>query len=342
MGAMGWTRWRGGRRRALALALVASVCASDVGAEEGARSGRDESTVGASPAGEAGFLDTPPFPGLDVTGAFRADVGTLYAPEARVGRAHVSLVRPQLGMRLDGPLTERLVVRVAVRTGANRYRFRGRPTNTSSLLDDLDLYAARISLEGSYLLEIAPWFADDEVWSLLGSISARSRWEDGDFGAGVSGTAAIGFGYAIPDRLRVGLGVSLRTSLEEGDLEPGPFVSIRWDVTDRFTVRTHDFGLRLEYDLTPALELHLTGSRTNDGFELKRRAGVPDDLSFRDRYLRFAGGADWTLANWLRLDFAVGATAERRLRVSGEDLGTLVSERVDPSLFFDVRIEVRL
>jgi len=336
---MGWKRGLG-----LALALAASLGAGGALAAERPVEERrvDEDVIGSSPAGESGFLDTPPFPGADITGAFRGDVGTLYAPGARAGSAHVSLVRPQLGLRVDGPLTERWVTRIALRTSASRYRFDGDPKGAPTLLDDLDLYAARISLESSYRLDVAPRFADDEVWSLLGSISGRSRWEDGDFGSGIGGTAAIGVGYDVPDRLRIGLGLTLGSSLEEGGIEPGPFVSIRWDVTDRFTVRTHDLGLRLEYDVTPVLELNLTGARTNDGFQLTGRAGVPDDLSFRDRFLRFSGGVDWQLANWLRLDFAVGVTAERRLRVSGDDFGTLVSQRVDPSIFGELRLELRL
>jgi hypothetical protein len=323
--------------------LLALACATATAAEP-TRTEREDTDVVRSPASDAGFLDTPPFPELEVTDVVRGYVRTFVAPEARVGSGHVTLVRPQVGMRLAWPLNDRVGIRISGRVSSSRYRFRGGPTGVSPLLDDaVDLYAARFALEGSYrLAEAGPWFADEEVWSVLGSLSGGSRWEDGDFDSGLGVSGALGMGYQIPDRFRIGLGLTLRTSLEEGGLDPGPFVSMRWDVSERFTVRTEGLGLRLEYDVVPALELQVTGARASDGFRLHDRFGLRDDLTFRDRYLRFSGGFEWDLAKWLRLNLEAGYTAERRLRVQGDDLGTLVSKRVDPSLFFDIGIEVRL
>lgn len=327
-------------------AILVALLALATGAAAAEEHRRSESLDGAvverRPAREWGFLDTPPFPGMEITDAFRIDLGTLVAPEARVGSGRLTLVRPQLGLRADWPATDRLVLRVSGQLATSHYRFDGDPRRPF-LGEDLDLYAARLAFEGAFhVTEAGPWFADDEIWSVLGSLSGDSRWEDDAFASGLGASGALGVGYELPDRLRIGLGVSLQTSLEEGGVDPGPFVSLRWNVTERFTVRTRDLGLRLEYDLTPALQVHVSGARESDGFRLRGRQAVPDDLTFRDRYLRFGAGVDYELANWLRLDLEIGSTAERRLRVRGDDLGTLSSRRVEPSLYLDVRFEVRL
>ncbi len=264
-------------------------------------------------------------------------------PEARIGSAHVTLLRPQFGLRVSLPVTDRVGIRVSTRVSTSRYRLRGGPTTVSRFLDDaLDLHAARLALEGSYWLkDVGPFWADEEIWSVLGSISGGSRWEDGDFDSGLGATGTLGFGYEVPDLFRVGLGVSATSSLEEGGLDFSPFVSLRWYVTERFTIRSQGLGARLEYDLTPVIELHATAGRVNDGFRLQDRFGLNDDLTFRDRYLRFSGGFEWDLANWLKFNVEGGYTAERRLRVQGDDLGTIASKRVAPSFFVDLALDVR-
>lgn len=305
---------------------------------------REETDVVLSPASDAGFLDTPPFPGMDITNAVRANVDSLVIPEARIGDAHVTLLRPQFGLRVSLPMSDRIGLRVSGRVSTSRYRFRSAPTPLSPLIDDaLDLHAARIAVEGSYWLEdVGPFWAEEELWSVLGTIAGGSRWEDGDFESGLGATGALGFGYEVPDVFRVALGASVTSSLEEGGLDFGPFVSLRWDLTDRLHLRSQGLGVQLEYELTPVIELQVTGARVNDGFRLQNRTGIQDDLTFRDRYFRFGGGFEWDLANWLRLTLEAGYTAERRLRVQGDDLGTIAAKRVDPSFFFDVGFEVRL
>jgi hypothetical protein len=135
--------------------------------------------------------------------------------------------------------------------------------------------------------------------------------------------------------------VSLQTSLDKADLDPGPFFSLRWRPIDRLTVRTRELGLQVEFDLTPSCEIYLTGFRSSDSYRLRDRIRPLGDMSFRDRQVRVGVGFDWALASWLSLDLEAGAIVDRRLKVKEEDLGTLLSRRVDPSAYFEVRFEVR-
>lgn len=359
------------RGLALSIALVALLggasAAAGGEAPEASAPRQDRSTTTGNVAGDSTFLSEPPFPGMEISDAFRIQLETFAAPDASLDEGHVTLVRPEVGGRATWPASERLMLRVSGALANSRYRFRGDPWIPAvdhGLGDELNLYAGRIALEGAWLLEGAgPWIADEEIWSVLGTLYGGSRWEDGAFGPGLGAGGALGVGYEIPDRLHLALGVSLRTSIEEGGLDPGPLVSLRWDVTDRLTLRNRELGLQLEVDVTPAFELYVAGFRTSDRFRLKDRGGtladlgfegpVPGtgldasqvslgDLTFRDRQVRVGAGFDWVLANWLHFELEIGGIAHRRLRLSDGDLGTLASRSVEASVYFDVRFEVRL
>ena len=358
-GARGPARRTSGVSRIAAAALAswlgaAATMTSAADAEgEAKRRRREPSTAEGNVAGESSLLDALPFPGLDIAEALRIQAETFAAPDASVGSGHVSVVRPELGLRATWPASDRLVLRIQTRVAQSRYRFHGDVWGPTLALPfgtfdadqlvgtHLDLYAARLALEGAYRFsDDTHWFADDEQWAVLGAASIGSRWEDGAFDSGLAAGGDLGLGYEIP-KLRVALGVSLRTSLDKAELDVDPFLSVRWRPIERVTVRTRELGLQVEVELTPSFEVYLAGFRSSDSFQLRDRIRPLGDLTFRDRQVRLGVGLDWSLTDWLRLDLEVGAIVDRHLRVREEDLGTLLSRRADPSAYFEVRFEVR-
>jgi hypothetical protein len=176
----------------------------------------------------------------------------------------------------------------------------------------------------------------------VGVANVGSRWEDSDFHSGASAGFAVGVGYEIPDVLRIAVGVSLQTPLNRADFDASPFVAVRWRPVDRVTVRSRELGVQIEFDVSPQLESFVTGFRSSDRFRLSNRLGVLDDLSFRDRYVRLGAGFNWKIESWLRLGLEGGALVDRSLRVSDQDLGTLLSRRPDTSGYFTLRFELRI
>jgi hypothetical protein len=316
----------------------------------------EPTTVEGNVAGESPLLDTPLSPALDIGSAFRIQANTFAAPDAAAGSGHVSLTRPELGVRATWPVSDRLVLRIVTRVAESRYRFHGDvwggavahpfgpfPDADQLIGDRLDLHAARIAFEGAHRLgNDTHWFADGEQWAALGAVTIGSRWEDGAFRSGLSAGGALGFGYEIPKLLRVALGVSLATPLDQGEIDASPFFSLRWRPLDRVTLRTRELGLQAEFALTRSFEIYLTGFRSSDRFRLRDRFRPLGDLIFRDRHLRFGAGLEWSLVDWLRVDLEAGALTDRQLRVREDDRGTLLSRRPDASAYFEVRFEVRL
>ncbi len=333
---------------------AAAMAASAEEPKEKPKRQPDRSTVQGSVVGESTFLDAPPFPGLDITNVVRIQLETFTAPDASMGSGHVTVVRPEVGLRATWPVNDRAVLRIATRLAEARYRFRGdawartvalpsgQNLDADEVIGDLDLHAARLALEGAYhLSDKTNWLANGERWSAVGTAYIGSRWEDSDFDSGLDAAGGLGIGYEIPERLRLALGVVVHSPLDDADFDVGPLVSLRWRPVDRITVRTRELGLQVEYALTPAFEIHLNGFRSSNGYRLNDR-DLLGDLSFRDRYIRSGVGIDWSLANWLNLELEAGAVAERILRVRDEDGGTLFSRRADPSAYFEIRFNLRM
>jgi hypothetical protein len=346
----------------MAAAVLASwLCgaASIASAGEPARAAepaRDDPSIEESHEPSQSTLFDAPFPDLDITEAVRVHARTLFAPDASIGSGRVSLVRPELSLRATAPANDRLVLRLTVRATENNYALSGDawggpvllPSGASIDADrlvghNLDLHAARMAFEGAYRLsEHTGWIADREQWGVVGALSIGSRWEDGAFRSGLVGVGAIGFGYEIPDVLRLALGVSLQSPLDHGALDANPFFSLRWRPTERVTVRSRELGLQVAFRPDSMFEVYVTGFRSSDRFRLRDRIDPLGDMSFRDRQVRLGAGFDCRLANWLRMGVEAGALTDRSLRITEEDLGTLVSRRVDPSAYVELRMEVRM
>jgi hypothetical protein len=352
--------WRASRMATAAFAacLCAASIASAADAEPKPKPPRDEepTTGEGNVVGESTRLGEIPFAELDISDAFRTHAENFYAPDASIGSGHVSLVRPELGLRITAPVNERLVLRLATRVAESRYRFRGDvwggpvvltvgtvPDADLLIGDHLDLHSARVAFEGAYrLTDETSWFAPVEQWGILAAANIGSRWEDSEFESGLTTGGALGVGYEIPETLRLAAGVSLQTPLDEGDLDVDPFVALRWRPTDWLTVRSRELGAQVEFELMPTLEAYIAGFRSSDRFRLRDRFDPLGDLMFRDRHLRFGAGVDWSCVHWLRIGLEAGALTNRRLRVQEEDRGTLISRRAETSAYFEIRFELRL
>jgi hypothetical protein len=329
-------------------ALAAADPAGPLDAEA-ARAGEsvaDEAEAGESVADDSTHLDTPPFPGRRHRDALRLNLDSRFLPGADLGPGHTTLYRPELRGRVTLPVSDRAVLRVSGRVRISRYEFSGDPFRFGGVSltgDSLNLYETRLAVQGAYRLnaEHRSLLHEGEVWSLLGSAFAASEFESGSFDDGLSGGGALALGYQLDGTLRVAAGLSLGTSIDGGGLDLGPTGSFRWNITEDLTLRDHGFGVQLEYRLTPNIELFASGYRTTDEYRLRDVSGAPDELTFRDRQVLVGAGFEWKLSRRLRLNLEAGAVSWRKVRVHSDDLGTLVSQRGDPSPYLELRVEVR-
>lgn len=295
---------------------------------------------------DATKVEDPVFPGHRQKSPFRFQLESRFVPDQQMGSGHTSLYRPEASARMAIPISERAVALVRAEAGVNYYTFRGADAfvyNGRSLIDEpLTLYRTQLGVEGAYRLndEAAFWLREGEIWSLFGGVSGRAAFQSGTFDDGLSGTFGLLLGYEIENKLRIGLGVGFSTSIEDGNLDPGPLATLRWNVTENLILRDRGLGLQLEYRLNPELELFATGFRASDQFTLQNTQGL-DDLTLRDRQVLVGAGFEWRTGPRLLVNTELGAVVWRRLRVHSDDLGTLDSQRGDVTPYVEVRFELR-
>lgn len=298
---------------------------------------------------DATHLEALEFPGDRVRDAFRVHFQSRFVPDAGIDDAHTSLYRPELRTRITVPLSPRSVVRVTALGGMGRYDLRG---SDPFFGDSLDVYETRLSVQGAYLLNdegFHLWQAD-ERWSLMSGLRIGSDFESGAFDEGMYGATGLGLGLELPGALQVALGVSVEANAL-GGLGFGPVGFLRWDVTEDVTLRNRGAGVQLEYDWSSDLEVFVTGFRSTDSYALEESfcpvgtcpPTTPplDDLVLQDRMVLTGVGFEWKASPEVRINAELGAVAWRKLRVHSDDLGTIVSRRGDPALYFEIRFEVR-
>jgi len=294
-------------------------------------------------------LETPVFPSATpyrIRDAFRLRLESRFLPSAGFDGFDADLYQPSLRFRATAPLSKRAVLQLTARFSASLYDFDGRTSffgvaaGPSDPFDDF--FRASLSLQGGFRINEKRWlFVEKEMWSILARAVGGSSWEEGAFGEGLVGAGSLALGYEIDDLIRVAVGVNISSRIDRSGVKLGPVVDLRWNVTDRFTVRNRGRGLQLEYALTPKLEFFTAGFFDGDRFRLDSRPGLPDDLTFRDESVQAGAGFEWKISKHFRLNFEAGAVAWRRLRVKSRSLGDLSKETGDPSAYVDVRFEMR-
>lgn len=300
-----------------------------------------------SVADDSTHLEALAFPEPRVRDGLRVNFQSQFFPDANIGAGHSSLYQPDLRVRMNVPVSRRAIVRLSARGGMSSYQFRGGPIlqngGVDLVGDSLDLYRTRISAQGAVRLneDGTSWIVENETWALLATIGADASWESGAFDEALRVGSGLAIGYEIDNKLRLALGAIVGVSPDSGDVEVGPLATIRWNVTDRLTLRDRSLGLQLEYRWNPRLELFVSGFRTSDSYRLDEISAFGDELSLRDRQVLVGGGFEWELNRYVRLNAEAGIVAQRKLKVSDDDLGTLASESADPGAYFDVRIEIR-
>jgi len=292
-------------------------------------------------------LDTPVFPtGYRIGDAFRIRLQTRFLPAANFDDFDVDLYEPSLRVQATLPLSKRVVLQLTGRFGAAIYDVDGTSdflgTGRPSAYPFDDFLGSSLALQAAGLLNRdGHLFVEGEKWSILANVFGRSEWEIGSFTEGLRGGGTLALGYEIEKLIRIAVGVGLQSSDDGGGLGVDPALTLRWNVTDRITLRNRGRGLQVEYRLNRELEIFAAGFVESTKARLGRRAGLPNDLSFRDQAVQAGLGFEWKMSQYLRMNAEAGVVAKRTLRVKSRELGTLWKEHGDPSAYLEFRLELR-
>jgi hypothetical protein len=116
--------------------------------------------------------------------------------------------------------------------------------------------------------------ANDDWWWF---VDGRATWsgEDGDnLGDGFTGRGTLGATYILSDTLTIGLGVAVRSRLED-DAVVYPLPIINWKINDRWTLATADNGLRVSFAALDELTLFAAAGWESREFRLSDSGPIP-------------------------------------------------------------------
>jgi len=290
-------------------------------------------------------VNQPLFPVTELPDRVRFWVGSHFVPPADFGGVDLSLALPELRIRAYVPLGGAATVQLTGEFRTSLYHTAGSLPLFSECRgcpSPGTLYSTTIGAQGGYPLnDKKVLFRAGEHWALLGALYVRARYEPGAFGDSVTPGLTFGVGYQLPLYLRVAIALQVERALDGDGVKLGPSGQIRWDLLPNWQVQTRGYGLQLEYQPVPRLEMFVTGYRSSDSFRLDDRSSLGPGLTFRDRSVLVGGGAAVRVLRQLRARLEAGAAIDRSVSVSNRDDGKLDSTNGDVAPYLSFRVELR-
>jgi hypothetical protein len=178
---------------------------------------------------------------------------------------------------------------------------------------------------------------DRTTWFVLGSVGLAA--EDGaDLSESLVYTGAGGFTTQASDSLRWGVGVLVRSRIED-DVLVIPIPQIRWDISDRWTLESIRAGARLGYEHSDSLTYGLQAEYVSRSFRLDEDGPIPDGAA-TDRGVPASFFAEYKPTPAVTFVANLGASVYSNIELFDDDGNDLADDDLDPAVFlsFSARI----
>jgi hypothetical protein len=267
---------------------------------------------------------------------------------ADFGPADASEFRSRLAIRSGAPLGESLALRLTVSGHASFFDYSGNEVGLEQELGGIDLferlYGVQFGLGGVYRLPYQwTFFGVTPSWSLFTEGRASLDWENGaSLSDAVKGSGAVGVGFEIDPALELALGVDVGSTIDDDGVSISPVFGFRWRFCERMRLESRGTGLRFAYELTPALELYLSGSYESDRFRLDDGEPPLTDLTLRKREAPVLVALRWAPTPHWRLAVGAGSMVHQEWKVeTDDDDGPSSTVKAGPSALTWLRVEYR-
>lgn len=176
------------------------------------------------------------------------------------------------------------------------------------------------------------------AWYLGADITASGEY-GADFGDSLTYGGIGGVRYAFSDSFTAGLGVFVRSRLEDDALFIPAFAFL-WNISDQWSLSSQNgLTLKLSYKATEALNLFLEGGYESREFRLDDEGIAPDGIG-KDRRVPIALGAQYRFSPAVSLTGKAGAYAWQRYRLDDEEGAKIAEYEADPAAFFTLELRV--
>ncbi len=256
--------------------------------------------------------------------AFDADLDT--------GPGELSLSRLRLDLSAGFDLAERRTLVVGIEAEETWYDF----TNATSLDASGDPFdnATNVDLFARYSAPLN----DNTTWFGVATIGFAAE-SGADFSDSLIYGGALGFSYRQSETFSWGLGVAVRTRLEDDALII-PLPQIRAKLSERWTLASERAGLRLEYAASDALAYGLTAQYDSRTFRLDDGGPIPSGVA-TDRRVPVAFFARYSPDRNIDLTAQIGASLFTNIELFDANGNDLTDDDADTALFAGLSARIR-
>lgn len=179
-------------------------------------------------------------------------------------------------------------------------------------------------------------------WSYLFAGGIISSGEDGaDFGDTLDFLGTAGFRYQYNDRLSLGLGVLVRTQLEDDALVI-PVPQIRYQISDKWVLETERAGLELRYEANEQITYGLAGEYLSSTFRLNdMHAALVSEGVATHRRVPVSVFADFAPSEQIQIRARVGTSLAGNIEFLDASGNDITDQDIDPAIFGSLNVSFR-
>ncbi len=192
-----------------------------------------------------------------------------------------------------------------------------------------------LSLTGIYsnrFNESTGWFVGGGVLSAFES--------DADFGDSLDWLVTAGFTHTVSDKLEVGIGVAVRSRLDD-DVLVVPVPRIRYTIDEHWSLESQRVGLRLNYKSSERLSYGVSGEYDTVSFRLDdTHAAAPEGMATHRRF-PVALYAVYQPQPRIEITGRLGAAFAGELEILDTEGGDIAKQDLDTAVFGSLGVSFR-
>lgn len=180
---------------------------------------------------------------------------------------------------------------------------------------------------------------DSTTWFLMGGAISAGE-DDADFSDSLDGLIGGGFLYEMNDKLKLGLGVVVKTQLDD-DVLIVPVPQIQYTLDDRWSINTQGIGVRVNYKASDSLDYGVSGQYESTTFRLDDSHASATDGMATHRSFPVAFYAKYSPNDTIEISGQIGGLIAGELEILNTSGNEITAQDIDTGIFGSITVSFK-